>query len=59
MTSSCGKVHVMRRTGEPVAAFERRTAENMPRFAFRCYKAQSSGSEGEGERTKPLSGFSG
>lgn len=47
MTSSCGKVHVPRRAGEPLEAFERRLAEIIPRFAFRCYSAPSNEPEAE------------
>lgn len=46
MSDSTGTVHVPRRAGEALAAFERRSAEIIPRFAFRVYAARS----GEPER---------
>lgn len=40
MTDSSGKVHLMRATDEPLAAFERRSVEVIPgQFLFHCYAA--------------------
>jgi hypothetical protein len=47
MASAGGKVHLMRQREEPLSALQRRSAEIIPRFAFRVYKAPSNASEDE------------